>query len=314
MKTETETLSFPKTRTIEVLGKPIVVKNYKCRGLNSDYEQKPSDIKLQLSIVLTEFCNGRCPFCIAKPTDNPAKLDMTRLEKMLLDLKSENVVRGISFTGGEPFTDVSLLNEAVSMIFDIFGYDCEIAIETNGTNLARLHKIKDLQHIDAIHVSRHHYLDEKNDELFCRRMLGREELKDIVSGIAYKDLFVLNCVMLRSYIGTRDEAHRYLDDAIRLQVPKVAFITCYPVNSFSRDNFVNFDDILNDSDKHLLFTRGFVDFDRCRCRDGIYTNGDADLIEFYGRTTNMDRCDYCRGFSIRPDGHLYSGFSREIIV
>lgn len=307
-------LKFPKMRSINVLGKTVVVKNYKCRSENQPYEEKPKDIKLQLSIILSEFCNGKCPFCIAKPTSDTTRLDLARLNLLLKSLKEEDIVRGISFTGGEPFNDVSLLNEAVSMVFDIFGYDMEICIETNGSGLLSLHSIDDLAHVDTIHISRHHYLDEKNDEIFGRSMLKRNELKEVVESIAYKDIFVLNCVMLDSYIGNTLEAYKYLDDAILLGIPKVAFITCYPVNEFARREMVPFDKVLHDDNGRILFTRGFVDFDRCRCRDGVYTDGNGGIIEFYGRTTNMEACDYCRGFAIRPDGHLYNGFSREIIV
>lgn len=305
---------FPKTRTIDVLGKSVVVKNYKCRGENLPYEEKPQNIKLQLSIILSEFCNGNCPFCIAKPTDNTARLDLKRLYAVLKELRDINIVRGISFTGGEPFNDVSRLNEAVSMVFEIFGHDMEVCIETNGSGLLSLHSIDELAHVDTVHISRHHYLDAKNDELFGRTMLRRGELKEVVDSISYKDLFVLNCVMLKSYIGSTHEAFKYLDDAISLNIPKVAFITCYPVNKFASNETVSFDSILNDDTKQILFTQGFVDFDNCRCRDGVYTDGNGGLIEFYGRTTNMGDCEYCRGFSIRPDGHLYKGFSKEIIV
>ena len=135
---------FAKTRTVNVLGKELKLKNYVCSSDGIHYKQKPEDIQLQLSICPTSFCGAACPFCIAKNTDHKQFIDLKKLEECLKKLKNENLVRGISFTGGEPFTDVKLLNETINLVFDIFGKGIEISVTTNGINLHRMHEIEEI--------------------------------------------------------------------------------------------------------------------------------------------------------------------------
>ena len=100
-----------KTKSITVLGKPLTVKNYICSADGIHYQQKPEDVQLQLTICPTSFCDAACPFCIAKNIKQKQFVDLKKLESCLKRLHGENIVRGISFSGGEPFTDVKLLNE-----------------------------------------------------------------------------------------------------------------------------------------------------------------------------------------------------------
>ena len=166
-----------RSRKYTVLGKELNIKNYLCSEDGKNYPLRPEKAKLLISICPTSLCNAKCKFCIATNTDKNQKVDLCMLEKALLKLKNEDVVQSLSFTGGEPFLDVELLNNIVSMVFNIFGYNLEVSISTNGTGLHNLHKIKDLQYVDAIHISRHHYDDEINDSIFGIKMPTKEELK-----------------------------------------------------------------------------------------------------------------------------------------
>ena len=97
-----------KTRTVKVLGKELKLKNYICSADGIHYKQKPEEIRLQLSICPTSFCNAACPFCIATNTEKKQCIDLEKLKVCLQKLKDENIVRGVSFTGGEPFTDIGV--------------------------------------------------------------------------------------------------------------------------------------------------------------------------------------------------------------
>ena len=203
--------AFAKTRTVNVLGKELKLKNYVCSSDGLHYKQKPDDIQLQLSICPTSFCEASCPFCIATNTQQKQFVDLFKLEECLKRLHDENLVRGISFTGGEPFTDVKLLNDILNSIYKIFGNHVEVSVTTNGTNLHRMHEIEMLSYLDALHISRHHYDDRINAELFGTRVPTKEELSEILHSVSYKDLFVLNCMLLKDYIGTQDDVHKFLD-------------------------------------------------------------------------------------------------------
>jgi len=303
-----------KTRTVNVLGKELKLKNYVCSSDGIYYKQKPEDIQLQLSICPTSFCGAACPFCIAKNTKEKQFLDVGKLEECLKRLRDENLVRGVSFTGGEPFTDIKLLNDIINLVYKTFGNSIEISVTTNGTNLHRLHEIEMLSYLEALHISRHHYDDRINAELFGIRVPTKDELSEILHSVSYKDLFVLNCMLLKDYIGTQDDVHKFLDFAIEVGAGKVAFMACSPINDFAKEQTMDYTTVLKANDPALLFTRGFQDFDLCRCQDGVYASATGEIIEFYGRNTNVSDCEYCRGFVYGADNHLRVGFNGEIIL
>lgn len=305
--------SIIKTRTVNIFGKEIKLKNYICSPDGIHYKEKPRDIRLQLTICPTAFCDASCPFCLATDTDKKGFLNIKKLEDCLKKLHSRKLIRGISFSGGEPFEDVGLLNEIINLIFDIFGKSFEISVTTNGKNLHRMHEIEMLSYLDALHISRHHYDEKINERLFGIKVPSNEELSEILHSVSYRDLFVLNCMLLKDYIGTTEKAHRFLDFAIAMGAGKVSFINCTQVNEFTKEQFTDFRDILKKEDPSLLFTRGFTDFGFCQCQDGVYVNSEGAIIEFYGRSTNASGCDYCRGFVYTADNHLRQGFGGEII-
>ena len=298
----------PRGSRAAILGRDVELKNYICAPDGVHYRLKEGQIRLQLSILLTRYCDAACPFCIAAPTDDPRVLDPAVLEKVLLLLRKEDRVRGISITGGEPFSHPDVLDEAVSMIFRIFGYGMEITIYTNGTGLAHLGGIRELKHVDTVHISRHHWMDGKNEALFGRPMPSGEELREAIASVSIRDLFVLNCMLLRGWVETPEDAHRYMDFAIDTGAGKVSFITGMPVNGFVRERQVLYEEVLRKEDPLLLFTRGFQDGEYCRCQDGVYVSPGGQLMEFYGRHTESGGCAFCRGLVLTPEGTLTAGF------
>lgn len=302
-----------RSRKYTVLGKQLSIKNYLCSEDGVNYPLRPEKAKLMLSICPTAFCNASCKFCIATNTHKKQKADLVKLEKVLRLLKEEDVVQSLSFTGGEPFYDIGLLDSIVSMVFDIFGKTLEVSISTNGTGLRDIHKIKDLKYVDAIHVSRHHYDDEINNSIFGIKMPSKQELTEIVSTVSFKDIFVFNCMLLKDYINSREEAHNFLDFSIDVGVPKVAFMTCTPINDYAREQSIDFRSVITEDDPMIMFTRGFQDYEFCRCRDGVYVSKEGRVTEFYGRSTNSGNCDYCRGIVYGADNCLRVGYAGEII-
>ena len=305
---------FPRYREIDLLGTRIRVKGYVCAPEGEAYRPKPEKIKLQLTILLTRYCDAHCPFCIAAPTTDPTRVDPDRLRGTLMRLLEADCVRGISVSGGEPFTDARLLDEIIRLVFEVFGYGMEVTLDTNGSGIRRLQALRDLYRLDTVHISRHHWDDTRSGQIFGRQMPTADELREVIRSVACPDLFVLNCLLLRSGVCTPEDAHRYLDFALELGAGKVAFITASAVNVWTAEHRVSFDEVLRDEDPCLLFTRGYRDFARCRCRDGVYLSPRGRLIEFYGRCTENSGDGYCTGLVIEPDGTLRAGFTGPIIV
>ena len=304
----------PPLRRVTVLGKELLLKDYICSADGVHYACKPEQIKTQLSICPTDFCAASCFFCIAKNIRSTARIDLKKLEYVLRRLKDENIVRGVSITGGEPFTDVKLLDETITLVFDVLGQGTEISLNTNGFALHRMHELRGLERLDALHISRHHDDDEINNHMFGMKMPGHEELRRILRSVSYRDLFVLNCLLLKGGIATPEDAHRFLDFAIDVGAGKVSFITPTPVNDDVAVRRVDYSQVLRPDDPALLFTRGYTDYGFCRCQDGVYASKDGQIIEFYGRCTTPADCHYCRGFVYGADNHLRIGFGGEIIL
>ena len=304
-----------RTRTINILGKPVIVKSYICSEDGVNYKKKPENVQLQMSVCPTSFCPGNCLFCIAKDIKSKRKLDINKFTDVMKRLKAEDRIRGVKITGGEPFYDVGLLNEVISVLYEIFGYELEISISTNGIWLDQLHRIRDLEYIETIHISRHHYDDEINKTLFGGADVpSGEELKEIVSTVSFNDVFVFNCMILKDYINSPEEAHRFLDFTIRTGVPKVGFMTCAPINDYARRQTIPYESVIKDNDPSLLFTREFFDYEFCHCRDGVYASTNGEVVEFYGRSTNTDGCKYSRGLVYDADNHLRDGFCGNVII
>ena len=304
----------PRTRRIELFGKELEVKCQICSTDGIHYKQKAEPIRLQLSISPSSYCPASCPFCVAGAPKDNRRLDLRKLELALLRLKERDMVRGIKITGGEPFWDVPLLAEVVDLCFETLGEDLELAISTNGYQLEQMHRLRRLSQLESIHISRHHYDDERNRALFGGGPVpDGAMLREIVSTVSYRDLFVLNCMLLRDGIGSPEEAHRFLDFSIETGVPKVGFMTCMPCNDYAREQSVPYEDVMRRDDPALLFTRHFYDHEACHCSDGVYLSPGGDLVEFYGRST-AQHFAYCRGLSFEEDNHLHAGFGGEILL
>ena len=304
-----------RTRTVNILGKPVTVKGYICSSDGVRYPEKAEPIQLQLAVCPTFFCPGRCPFCIAKDIQTDRRLDLGRFETVMRMLKAEDRIRGVKITGGEPFYDVELLNEVVCVLFDVFGFDLEVSISTNGLRIDQLHRIRDLEYLDAVHISRHHYDDAVNRSLFGGAPVpSAEALREAIGSVPFKDVFVLNCMLLRDYINTPEQAHRFLDFAIRIGAPKVGFMSCSPVTAFAKAQTIPYETVLREDDPSLLFTRRFFDYSFCNCRDGVYVSPDGNIIEFYGRSTCPAACGYSRGLVYDADDHLRDGYGGTVIL
>ena len=303
-----------RTREIELFGKTLEVKSQLCSSDGICYEQKKEPIRLQLSISPCSYCPAACPFCVAGAPKDVRRVELKKLEPALLRLKEMDRIRGIKITGGEPFWDMPLLCEVVELCFDTLGEDLELSISTNGYQLEQMHRLRRLSRLESIHISRHHYDDERNRALFGGGPVpDGAKLREIVSTVSYRDLFVFNCMLLQEGINSPEEAHRFLDFSIETGVLKVGFMDCMPCNDYAKKQSVPYEEVIRRDDPALLFTRHFYDHEACHCSDGIYCSADGRLIEFYGRSTAQYYA-YCRGLSFEEDNHLHAGFGGEILL
>ena len=306
--------TFDRSAEFKIFGKTIRAKNYHCSVNGAPNREKKRPLKLQLSICPTMYCPGHCPFCSAPGSNERAFLDIKKLEFVLRELKAAEAVRGISISGGEPFTDTGLLNEIITLIFDLFGVEMEIGINTNGSGLDRLHEIKRLSYLDTIHISRHSYDDRRNEKYFKTPVPTGSRIAEIVGTCYDPKLFTYNCLLLKDGIGTKEEMIKMLEFAAETGVPKVGFITPMPVNDYARENRVFYRELFDKKDDSMLYTVAYSDFDYCHCMDGVYVSKNGTLVEFYGRETVYGTRDYVRGLVYGADNVLRTGFGKDAEV
>ena len=149
------------------------------------------------SIILPGGCNAKCKFCFNKelPTIQP-----TNIKDYLSNLKNwlqmlDKQFYQISLTGGEPMIS-PYLEPLLGMLSGYRDRFTNILLTTNGTNL--LNKIDILSaSIDHINISRHHYDEKKNNEIFGNDYsLNDIVLEDIIDKFGEVGIDVsVNCVI-----------------------------------------------------------------------------------------------------------------------
>lgn len=299
-------------KELDIFGKTVRLKNYGCSKDGGPYFEKEPPFTIKLSICPTQFCAGGCPFCVAANTvSNTGFLDIEKLRTALLELKARDIISTISITGGEPFTDVSLLNEIVEAVFEIFGLEMQLSINTNGIGLGEMRKIRKYLFIDTIHISRHHYDDDINRRYFNLDVPTEAELTEIVGSVKDKRLFVFNCLLLKDGIGTKEEAKKFMEFADRVRVPKVGFVTVMPINPYTEMNRVSYMEVLDSKDPDILFRKCFKDYEYCHCTDGIYAASSGRIVHFYGRETEFGGPDFARGLVYTSDNELRTGYGEN---
>ncbi len=144
------------------------------------------------SIVLPTQCNAKCEFCFWKP--EPMSDIYFKNLNLILETLPENF-RQISITGGEPTLNLPVLSNLIrSLKRDRWS---RIVLTTNGTFLSPLiPMLRD--RIDHINISRHHYEDLKNWDIFGTKAVpNTRDLENLIYHTNKEGIDVcLNCVLL----------------------------------------------------------------------------------------------------------------------
>ncbi len=297
--------------TIKLFDQELVAKNELCT--TNPLKPKTGRAKLRLYIKLTDSCNAQCMFCANATSCDYGQIDFDKLEYVIRHLYSLDRLHGISITGGEPLLDYNKLFQLLDLIYSI-DPNMEVQISTNGINLLKLKEYPDVNNLESIHISRHHYNDETNYEIFkSRSVASANDIVSLQDFLEDKKIININTLVMRDYISNLQEIKRMLDHVGELGVYKNGFVSLMKCNPYSEEQFINFNDIFNNLDESFFKGHHFYSREYCECLDGIYLTRYNKLVEYYARMVKDCTCPYTTQLVYTSDNKVTAGFGKKLI-
>ena len=296
---------------LNIFDNELLVKDYVCcNNPNNMIKTRPS---LRLFIKLTDDCNANCLFCANNSSKDYGNIDLKKLEYVIRYLKNNNILHGISITGGEPMLYPDKLNELVNLIYKI-DPTMELQISTNGINLEKFMEFDNINKLESIHISRHHYLDNINYEIFQNRNVSNNnKILELQEFLDDKKIININTIVMKNYINSLKEIKKMLNHVGELGVYKNGFVSLMKCNKYSNDNFINFNTIFESLDDNFFKGHHFYSSKYCECIDGIYLTNKNKLVEYYARMVKNNEIPYVYQLVYTSDNKLKSGFNGKVI-
>ena len=298
-------------KTINLFGHDIIVRDTLCSTDPKDL--KVVDPSLRLYIQLTDACNADCLFCANKESRDFGNLDFRKLEFVIRYLLDRGLLHGISITGGEPMMNPDKMNMLLNLIYGI-DPNMEVAISTNGYNLRSFLDMEHVNKLESIHISRHHYDDEVNYSIFgSRDVASTEDIVALQEGLDDKRIININTLVMKDYIEDLASIKKMLNYVGDVGVYKNGFVSLMKCNQFSRDHFINFNDIFSSLDESFYLGHHFYNGEYCECVDGVYLTDNERMVEFYARMVKDCSCPYTTQLVYTSDNKVTAGFGKKLL-
>ena len=251
--------------SINLFGTEVKLKTHYCSFFGQEHQKVETPyINLYLR---TKNCNARCPFCTYH--SDASKWNEKRYIEVLKEISSKIQIRKIAISGGEPtlYWDIFI---SMAKIGQEYAPDAELSLNTDGLRWERLFSDPIYKDFDYIQLSRHHYDDKINDEIFKTKTPTSEMIK-AVSGIQTHDHQIqFRCNLIQGYIDNKTEVFKYLDWMNSLGINDVGLVSLMPVNDFSKDNFIYFHIKELIGDNFLLTKKHERHGGGCECFNYVY--------------------------------------------
>lgn len=296
---------------IRLFDDDLIVRDSLCTT-NPNYKKKvrPS---LRLYIKLTDSCLAKCKFCANEGSCDFGEIDLEKLAFVIKYLKSEGRLHGISITGGEPMVKPGLLFKVLDLIYKI-DEDMEVAISTNGYNLLKFLDYPNINKLESIHISRHHYDDLVNYKIFgSSDVASSSDIVSLQEGLDDKKIININTMVMKDSIESLDDIKKMMDSVGDMGVYKNGFVSLMKCNDYSSKHFINFNDIFSNLDDNFFLAHHFFCEEYCECVDGLYLTSSDKLIEFYARMVKDCSCPYTTQLVYTTDNRLLSGFGGRVL-
>ena len=298
-------------QTINLFNQELVVRGEACTS--SPDKIFKARASLILYVKLTDNCNASCKFCANYNSCDYGTIDLNKLEYVIRYLYSLDRLHSISITGGEPLTNPDLLYRIIDIVYNV-NPNIDVQISTNGYNLLRLLEYPHVNNLESIHISRHHYEDETNYQIFnSRSVASTEDIAILQENLNNKRIININTIVMKDYISNLQEIKRMLDHVGEIGVYKNGFISLMKFNEYAKEQFINFNDIFNNLDEPFFRGHHFYSRHYCECVDGIYLTKYNKLVEYYARMVKECSCPYVNQLVYTSDNRVTAGFGGKTI-
>lgn len=298
-------------KKIEIFDNELLVKDYYCTNNPNNYKETLP--KLRLYIKLTDACLANCKFCANYQSRDFGTIDLNKLAFVISYLKEKNILHGISITGGEPMTKPDKLFQILDLIYKIDEH-MEVAISTNGYNCKEFKNYNKVNQLESIHISRHHYNDKKNQEIFgTNNIATTAEIIDLEQSLKDKKIININTIIMKSGINSLEEIKNMLTYVGDIGVYKNGFVSLMKCNKYAKKEFINFNSIFERLDENFFPGHHFYSKAYCECVDGIYLTCHNRLVEYYARMVKDCDCPYINQLVYTSDNKLTAGFGKKVL-
>ena len=285
----------------------IQIKRMGCR--NGDSMGVPIPPSLNLFVKVTNVCNANCSFCSnAGHTQERHLFDVDKLFECIDEILNQRIILNrLNITGGEPSVVPETVNRIIEKLNASPKYKpIHLHLNTNGL-LPKSQEMMRIARFDSISISMHHYDMGVLSEIYnCHIPSNAIEFEGIDI-----DTLNLSCNLIRGYIDSPEEARKMLDKTIDIGIPRIGFVGLMPVNQYSKEHFVDLEEIRIDSIPHVYFTKSKNRGKNCKCSNYLY-NRDGKMVEIYMR--NYMNPNYCESSVVFDGQYLRQGFHDNNII
>jgi len=270
--------------TIELFGKTIALKTHDCSlfGVESDPIKEPY-IHLY---IRTKFCNSKCKFCTY--ADDASKYSEKRLIEAFKEISSKIRITKVAVSGGEPTLNWDNFKN-ITHIAKEYAPLAEMSMNTDGFRWIQLLEDPISKLYDYIQLSRHHYIDKLNDEIFGAKTPTEEEILYSTTKLARDQHQIqFRCNLIKGFIDSKEEVFNYLNWANRMNVNDIGLVSLMPVNDYSKENFIYFHIKELIGEKFLLTKQWQRYGGGCECFNYVYMPPDDEFrrpIRVYHKNT-----------------------------
>lgn len=292
---------------VEIFGREIPIRTHYCHIFGK--ENREVDEPYVNLYVRSKFCNAKCKFCTF--ADDANNYNESKFIEVLKEISSKIKIRKIAFTGGEPTLYWDKFISAVNLAHQ-YVPDANLSMNTDGFRLKQLMEDPISKLFTNIHISRHHFDDDLNNEIFCTKTPTGEELRWAQEQTDDKFQLQLSCNLIKGYIDDKDKIYQYLEWVNSIGINNVGLVSLMPVNKYAMDNYIGFN-MKSIVGPRLNVTKEWSYKESCECTNYIYIPEDMrEMIRVYHKNTY-------RPFDINEtvvfDGeNVKLGFDGEIIV